>query len=127
MNREEECWDWFHVTCDCGTPDHALDVHIGVNSDRFEPDWPFTEVEIYVTTYTPWFGWGWGRFPKRISRALKLLFTGVVEMEHTIHMRGEAAANLGQALIDGVKKADDNVAKVKAKQNDKALKPAESA
>jgi hypothetical protein len=122
INSENECWDGLHVVCDCGTPDHAIDIHVGVNHDRSDPQWPFTEAEFFVKMYTPWFGWGWGRFPKRISRALKLIFTGYIELEHIITMRGETAAVLGQALIDGVAKAEANAVQAKEKRDAKAAK-----
>jgi hypothetical protein len=58
INSENECWDGLHVVCDCGTPDHAIDIHVGVNYDRSDPQWPFTEAEFFVKMYTPWLGLG---------------------------------------------------------------------
>ena len=52
INSENECWDGLHVVCDCGTPDHAIDIHVAVNHDRSDPQWPFTEAEFFVKMYT---------------------------------------------------------------------------
>ena len=114
VNREGESWDHFHVLCDCGAKDHAIDAHISVSHDKYEPHWPMVDVEFFVTMYTPLNEYG---FFLRLKRAIRYLFTGYLKMEHVLTLREEVALNFSAALVQShrtmAKKAAAEKAKVK--------------
>lgn len=102
-NREEQCYDTFKVECDCGTRDHAIDFHVSIDRDTEDKNWVYVNTEFFVTMYTPYDGYNF--FPAlwlRLKRCAKYLFTGYIDLEHTIMMRDEVAKNFGTALIEAV-------------------------
>jgi hypothetical protein len=111
-NPDHSDWDSFHIECDCTDPDHALDVHLSVTREEADDD--YVCVELYSKLSTPWqlryskkHG-GWGFFT-RLKLAAKLLFKGWLEVEHSIILKDQAALNVGQALVDSVKKHQERI------------------
>lgn len=107
VNSENQHWDVYHIECECTDPDHVIDVHIDIL--RETPDDEYVVLEIFSNLYTPWqlsyskkYG-GWGFFT-RLKYAAKLLFKGHISISHSLVLKDQAALNVGQALVDSVRK-----------------------
>lgn len=116
VNREEQAWDHFLVACDCGIHDHSIDANISIDRDEEDKNWIYVNVEFFVTMYTPFLGYGWDAFKKRFTRSMKYLFTGIIELEHSITMRDEVAKNFAAALAGSI---EEKQLRIEMKRKDK--------
>lgn len=110
VNRDEQPYDHFMVACDCGTRDHAVDFHVDIERDETNKNWIYVNVEFFLTMYTPYDGFGFKAFWLRLKRATKYVFTGYIDLEHTMTMRDEVAKNFGTALLGAIEKQEFRLA-----------------
>ena len=85
----------YTVSCSCHNATHDLDVWIDVER---EDDIRNVDVSFYVTMQMPW----WKGRLYRLRAAIRLLFTGELEMEVTNSMDAQTAKNFAEALLRDV-------------------------
>lgn len=95
MNSKWKDATSYHINCDCGSEDHAVNMWIEVNNDKETQD---VEVGFYVETWTPFWESGFNR----IKTAWNVLVYGVNRQEHHLILNRQAALNLAKVLETNV-------------------------
>lgn len=100
---------WYRVECECSSPNHAHEFDVEADEDG-------VTVSLYIDSYTPYKDSFWQDIKYRIRAALRLLFTGKIEMGSDIIMKEQVAVNYAHTLLSAV---DD----VKSFKNERDMPP----
>lgn len=99
----------FQVECNCTCEDHAFTVTICVERDTDVGFDDFVDVTTYGKLYTNWKKSSslW----LRLKSAWQILWSGVIELEHSTMLSDQAALNLAEALKTSVEKHQEQLNK----------------
>lgn len=105
LNRDWGDAKSYRITCDCGSPEHDVNMWIEVDGDKDVQD---VQVGFYVEGWTPF----WETKFSRIRAAWDILFKGYHKQEHHMILRKQAALNFAETIKQAIADVEQHKTKV---------------
>ena len=101
----------YHINCDCGSADHAVNMWIEIQDT--DPDVQSVEVGFYVETWSPF----WDKNLTRFKMIWDILTRGYHKQEHHLILDKQAALNFANTIINEVATLEKHHGNKKASRN----------